>query len=97
MASTLSRLSEASATCWMRSGQLSSPLHLDSPLFSGSREAMSFGEAELHIGLEQSLVRFVDLLVRDDFEVGGDVTCPLPSRRSRAAHPGRAGTVCRSQ
>ena len=30
-------------------------------------------EAVLHIGLEQSLVGFVDLLNRDDFDVGGDV------------------------
>jgi len=30
-------------------------------------------EAVLHIGLEQSLVGFVDLLDRDDFNIGGDV------------------------
>ena len=30
-------------------------------------------EAVLHIGLEQSLVGFVDLLDRDDFDIGGDV------------------------
>src|SRR5437879_6030832 len=33
------------------------------------------GEAVLHIGLEQSLVAFVDLLDRDDFDIGGDVMC----------------------
>src|ERR1017187_7533629 len=32
-------------------------------------------EAVLHIGLEQSLVALVDLLDRDDFDVGGDVVC----------------------
>src|SRR5712692_355505 len=31
------------------------------------------GEAVLHIGLEQSLVSFVDLLNRDDFNIRGDV------------------------
>ena len=31
------------------------------------------GEAILHIGLEQPLVSFVDLLDRDHFDVGGDV------------------------
>ena len=31
------------------------------------------GEAVLHIGLEQSLVGFVDLLDGDDFDIGGDV------------------------
>ena len=31
------------------------------------------GEAVLHIRLEQSLVGFVDLLDRDDFNIGGDV------------------------
>ena len=34
------------------------------------------GEAILHIGLEQSLVGFVDLLDWDDFDIGGDVVCP---------------------
>src|ERR1017187_10299086 len=32
-------------------------------------------EAVLHIGLEQSLVGFVDLLDGDDFDIGGDVMC----------------------
>src|ERR1039458_613099 len=32
-------------------------------------------EAVLHIGLEQSLVGFVDLLDGDDFDIGGDVVC----------------------
>ena len=31
------------------------------------------GEAVLHIGLDQSLVGLVDLLDRDDFDIGGDV------------------------
>src|SRR5262245_15539877 len=31
------------------------------------------GEAVLHIRLQQSLVRVVDFLDRDDFDVGGDV------------------------
>jgi hypothetical protein len=30
-------------------------------------------KAVLHIGLEQSIVGFVDLLDRDDFDIGGDV------------------------
>ena len=34
------------------------------------------GEAVLHIGLEQSLVGFVDLLDGDDFDIGGDVMLP---------------------
>src|ERR1700726_4930516 len=34
------------------------------------------GEAVLHIRLEQSLVSFVDLLDRDDFDVCGDVMLP---------------------
>jgi hypothetical protein len=34
------------------------------------------GEAVLHISLEQSLVSFVDLLDRDDFDIGGDVVLP---------------------
>src|SRR5487761_1158164 len=33
------------------------------------------GEAVLYIGLEQSLVGFVDLLDGDDFDIGGDVMC----------------------
>ena len=33
------------------------------------------GEAVLHIGPEQSLVGFVDLLDGDDFDIGGDVVC----------------------
>src|ERR1035437_8524099 len=32
-------------------------------------------KAVLHIGLEQSLVGFVDLLDGDDFDIGGDVVC----------------------
>ena len=31
------------------------------------------GEAVLHIGLEQPLVGFVDLLDRDDLDIGSDV------------------------
>jgi hypothetical protein len=34
------------------------------------------GKAVLHIGLEQSIVGFVDLLDRDDFDLGGDVVLP---------------------
>ena len=34
------------------------------------------GKAVLHIGLEQSIVGFVDLLDRDDFDRGGDVVLP---------------------
>jgi hypothetical protein len=33
-------------------------------------------KAILHIGLEQSLVSFVDFLDRDDFDIGGDVVLP---------------------
>src|SRR5208337_66853 len=33
------------------------------------------GEAVLHIGLEKSLVGFIDLLDGDDFDIGGDVMC----------------------
>ena len=33
-------------------------------------------EAVLHIGLEQSLVGFVDFLDGDDFDIGGDVISP---------------------
>ena len=38
------------------------------------------GEAVLHVGLKQSLVGLVDLLDRDDFDVGGDVvlTAAMP-------------------
>src|ERR1022692_4399432 len=38
-------------------------------------------EAVLHIGLEQSLVGFVDLLDGDDFDIGGVVMC-----RAKAEH-----------
>src|ERR1700693_1197585 len=31
------------------------------------------GEAVLHIGLEKSLISFVDLRDRDDFDIGGNV------------------------
>ena len=33
------------------------------------------GEAVLHIGLEQPLVGFIDLLDWNDLDVGGDVVC----------------------
>ena len=42
-------------------------------------------EAVLHIGLEQSLVGFVDLLDRDDFDIGGDVVLRRRSRASPAS------------
>jgi hypothetical protein len=33
------------------------------------------GEAILHIGLEQSLIGFVNFMDGDDFDIGGDVVC----------------------
>ena len=46
---------------------------LASPVYSALERSHIDGEAVLHIGLEQSLVGFVDLLDRDDFDIGGDV------------------------
>ena len=45
------------------------------------------GEAVLHVGLKQSLVGFVDILIRDDFDIGGDVMCAAKNRAS----PGSRG------
>ena len=58
------------------------------------------GEAVLHVGLEQPLVGFVDLLDGDDFDVGGDVVLAAEVEhllRLGDAADGRAGEAAAAQ
>ena len=81
--------SDSSATCW------------DKILLSLRFQRRHVdGEAVLHVGLEQSLVGFVDLLDRDDFDVGGDVVLAAEVEHLlglRDAADGRAGEAAASE